>query len=174
MNSVPGLEVIRTIGYVTSVKIEKGRRVRLKVQLTIVDGDEIEKSVVEYIHGGGTMLPGLERVLDGLEKGAKKSGVIQAKNAFGDASFQRDKQMSRTEFPADIKLEAGSRFMAKGADNKQDVVLEIAKADDKQVQVRLLHPLAEKDIAYDFEVLSVTDPTPPPLPPDALGASEDE
>lgn len=156
------------------MKIEKGRRIRLKVRLKVVKGDEIEKSVVEYIHGSGTMLPGLERVLEGLEKGAKKDGVIQAKNAFGDASFQRDKQMSRKEFPADAKLEAGLRFMAKGADNKQDVVLEVVKADDEQVEVRLLHPLADKDIEYDCEVLSVTDPTPPPLPPDALGASEDE
>lgn len=158
----------------TSVKVEAGRRVRLKVRLKIVNGEEIEKSVVEYIHGRGTMLPGLEKVLDGLEKGAKKDGVIKAKNAFGDASFQREKQMGRKEFPESLAIEVGAKFMAKGADNKQDVVLEIVEVNDDDVQVRLLHPLADKDIEYDFEVLSVTNPSPPPLPPDALGASDED
>ncbi len=120
------------------------------------------------------MVPGLEKVLEGLEPGATKTGTIKAANAFGDASFQREKAMGRGEFPADLKLEAGSRFTAKGAGNNQDVVLEIVEVGDDSVQVRLLHPLADKDIEYDFEVLQVTDPKPPPVPIEALGAEDDD
>ncbi|GAB4542301.1 MAG: hypothetical protein Tsb0020_54780 [Haliangiales bacterium] len=155
------------------MKITAGCRVRLKVRLT-AGGDEIEKSVVEYIQGAGTMVPGLEKVLEGLEPGATKTGTIKAANAFGDASFQREKAMGRGEFPADLKLEAGARFTAKGAGNNQDVVLEIVEVGDDSVQVRLLHPLADKDIEYDFEVLQVTDPKPPPVPIEALGAEDDD
>lgn len=155
------------------MKIEKGRRVRLKVKLTAADGgDEIEKSVVEYIQGSGTMLPGLEKVLEGLEAGAKKQGVIKAENAFGDASFQRDKRMARSEFPADAELAVGLRFMAKGADNQQDVVLEVVEVAKDEVHVQLRHPLADKDIAYELEVVQVTDPKPPPLPPELIGAQD--
>lgn len=150
------------------MKIENGRRVRLKVKLKAVDGAEIEKSVVEYIHGSGTMLPGLERVLDGLEAGIKRQGVIKAANAFGDASFQREKRMSRREFPKDAKLKVGDRFMAKGADNQQNVILEIFKLTGDDVIVHLRHPLADTDIEYDVHVLQVTDPKPPPLPAAAL------
>jgi len=160
----------RCCGKFGDVKIENGRRVRLKVKLKAVAGAEIEKSVVEYIHGSGTMLPGLERVLAGLEAGAKKDGVIQAANAFGDPSFQREKRMSRREFPKDAKLKIGDRFMAKGADNQQNVILEIIKLTNDDVHVQLRHPLADTDIEFDVHVLQVTDPKPPPLPVDALGA----
>ena len=44
----------------------------MKVDLSVSGtGQQLEKSTVEYIHGGGMMLPGLEKVLEGLEKGAK-------------------------------------------------------------------------------------------------------
>lgn len=162
-------------GNVGSVKIENGRRVRLKVMLKVVDGEELEKSVVEYFQGAGTMLPGLEAILEGLEKGAKKSGVIKAENAFGDPSRQVEKSMPRSEFPEDAELEAGMQFVAKGADNNQDVVIRIKEVGDGEVTVLLIHPLADKDIEYDFEVLDVNVPAaPPPLPADALGVSENE
>lgn len=156
------------------MKIEQGRRVRLKIRLQVVDGDELEKSVVEYFHGRGTMLAGLEKVLEGLEKGAKKSGVIKAEDAFGDPARQVTKKMGKSEFPEEPKLEVGAQFLAKGADNKQDVILRVSEIAKDEVTVQLLHPLADKDIEYDLEVIAVTDPTPPPLPVDALGASESE
>ncbi|MCG8423031.1 MAG: hypothetical protein MJE77_34430 [Proteobacteria bacterium] len=153
------------------MKIHKGRRVRLKVKLKVKDGDELENNVVEYFQGGGTMLPSLEAILDGLEKGAKKSGVLEARDAFGAPALQQKKTMKRSEFPEGA-LEVGAQFVAKGADNNQDVVLRIQDIDSDDVEVLLLHPLADKDLEYELEVLQVTDPNPPPLPPEALGASE--
>jgi FKBP-type peptidyl-prolyl cis-trans isomerase SlyD len=158
----------RQIGYGRAVKIEHGRRVRLKVHLAVVGGETLEKSVVEYIHGGGTMLPGLEKVLQGLEAGAKKDGVLKAKDAFGNPAMHPSKKMKRTEFPKDAKLKLGERFMAKAPDGKTDVVLAIEKLAGDDVEVRLVHPLAEKDLRYECEVVSVTDPKPPPLPAKAL------
>lgn len=145
---------------------------RLKVHLAVVGGDTLEKSVVEYIHGGGSMLPGLERVLQGLEAGAKKEGVLKAKDAFGNPQMHPVKKMKRTEFPKDAKLRLGERFTAKGADANLDVVLAIEKLAGDDVEVRLVHPLAEKDLRYECEVISVTDPKPPPLPVKALKLDE--
>lgn len=142
------------------------------MHLAVVGGQTLEKSVVEYIQGGGKMLPGLEAVIDGLEKGAKKEGVLKAKDAFGDPAYSPLKQMKRTEFPKDAQLEAGQRFMAKDPSHGQDVVLSIEKVTPDEVEVRLLHPLADKDVSYEVEVLSVTDPAPPPVPADVLKLEE--
>jgi FKBP-type peptidyl-prolyl cis-trans isomerase 2 len=89
------------------VKIEQGKRVRVRVHLAVVGGDTLEKSVVEYIQGSGKMLPGLEAVLNGLEKGAKKDGVIKAKDAFGNPSMHPTKKMKLGEFGKDVKLKPG-------------------------------------------------------------------
>jgi FKBP-type peptidyl-prolyl cis-trans isomerase 2 len=155
------------------VKIENGRRVTVKVDLAVVGGASLEKSTVEYIHGAGTMLVGLEGVLAGLEKGAKREGVIKAKDAFGNPSMHPLKKMKRTEFPKDVKLVAGEQFAAKGANN-MNVVLRIEKLDGDDVDVRLVHPLAEKDIKYSVEVVQVSDPRPPPMPAQALELEEDK
>ena len=155
------------------MKIEKGRRVTLQVDLSVAGGQQLEKSQVEFIQGAGTMLPGLENVLEGLEKGAKRDGVIKAKDAFGNPSMQPLKKMKRSEFPKDLKLEPGEQLVAKGV-NDMNVVLRIEKVTGDDVDVRLVHPLAEKDIKYAVEVVQVTDPRPPPMPAQALELEEEK
>jgi FKBP-type peptidyl-prolyl cis-trans isomerase 2 len=153
------------------VRIQTGTRVRIRVHLEAVGGGTIEDSVVEYVPGNGRMLPGLEEALTGLESGASKSGVLRAKEAFGNPALSPHKMMKRSEFPPEATLEAGGRFAAKGV-NGVDVVLFIDRIDGEEVHVQLLHPLADKDIKYDVQVLSVTDPAPPPVPADALKLEE--
>jgi len=154
------------------VKISKGKRVRMKSKLSIRDGDLLEETIVEYFQGAGTMLPGLEKVLDGLSAGDKRDGVVKARDAFGSSQHQPKRDIPRAEFPEDVSLDKGTEFAAT-AENGQNVILQIESVDDEFVHVRYLHPLHQKDIAYEIEVLKVTDPTPPPLPIEAI-AAEDE
>lgn len=154
------------------VKIEKGNRVRIKVLLEVEGGDVIEQSAVEYFQGAGTMLPGLEEVLEGLAVGAKRDGTIPPERAFGAAQHQHPKVIPRSEFPAEVELAPGAEFAAKGA-NGQDVLLRVEEIGDGQVHAKLLHPLHDKTIRYEVEVLSVTHPSPPPLPADAVAADDE-
>ncbi|HEY4245164.1 MAG TPA: hypothetical protein VGM88_35350 [Kofleriaceae bacterium] len=153
------------------MKIAKGCRVVLKVDLSVVGGPQLEKSTVEFVQGGGTIPPGLEKVLEGLEKGAKRDGVLKAKDAFGAPSMQPLKKMKRGDFPKDMKLAVGEQFVAKGV-NDMNVVMKIEKVDGDNVDVRLGHPLAEKDIKYAVEVVEVHDTRPPPIPVAALDLQE--
>ena len=156
------------------VKIEKGRRVTMKVDLSVAGGQQLEKSTVEYVQGAGTMLSGIEKLLEGLEKGAKRDGILKAKDAFGNSSMHPLKKMKRTEFPKDAKLNAGERLVAAGADKAHmNVILEIVKVTGDDVDVRLVHPLADKDIKYSVEVVNVSDPRPPPMPAKALKLEEE-
>ena len=160
--------------YPQVVKIEKGCRVTLKVDLSVAGGQQLEKSTVEYIQGAGTMLAGLEAVLAGLEKGAKRDGVIKAKDAFGNPAMHPTKQMKKSDFPADAKLTVGEKMVAASSDKAHmNVILQIAKVTGDDVEVRLVHPLAEKDIKYSVEVIQVTDPRPPPMPAKALKLEEE-
>lgn len=155
------------------MKIEKGRRVTLKVDLSVAGGQQLEKSQVEFIQGSGAMLVGLEKVLEGLEKGAKREGVIKAKDAFGNPAMHPLKKMKRSEFPKDLALKPGEQMVAKGI-NDLNVILRIEKVTGDDVDVRLVHPLADKDIKYAVEVVQVTDPRPPPMPAGALELEEDK
>jgi FKBP-type peptidyl-prolyl cis-trans isomerase 2 len=143
----------------------------MRVHLAVLHGKTIEDGVVEYIHGSGKMLPGLEADIEGLESGAKKHGVLGAVRAFGDPVHSPYKTMNRTEFPPQAQLAAGERFAARGV-NGLDVVLLVEEIKGEEVVVQLLHPLADKDLEYNVEVLSVTDPLPPPVPADALNVED--
>jgi FKBP-type peptidyl-prolyl cis-trans isomerase 2 len=157
------------------VKIEKGRKVKLKVDLSVAGGQQLEKSTVEYIQGAGTMLLGLETLLAGLEKGAKREGILKAKDAFGNPAMHPLKKMKRTDFPKGVDLKIGERLVAQGADKSaMNVIMQIVKVTGDEVEVRLLHPLADKDIKYSVEVVQVSDPRPPPLPGQALDLEEEK
>lgn len=137
-------------------------------------GQQLEKSTVEYIQGAGSMLPGLEALLEGLEKGAKREGVLKARDAFGNPGMHPLKKMKRSEFPKDAKLTEGEKLVAASADKAHmNVILQIIKVSGDDVDVRLVHPLAEKDIKYSVEVVQVSDPRPPPVPVDALELKEE-
>jgi len=155
------------------VKIEKGRRVTLKVDLSVAGGQQLEKNQVEFIFGAGAMLSGLEAVLAGLEKGAKREGVLKAKDAFGNPAMHPLKKMNRSEFPKDLDLKIGEKLVAKGV-NDMNVIMQIEKVSAAEVEVRLVHPLADKDIKYSVEVVQVSDPRPPPMPVAALELEEDK
>ncbi len=155
------------------MKIEKGRRITLKVDLSVAGGQQLEKNQVEFIFGAGAMLSGLEAVLAGLEKGAKREGVLKAKDAFGNPAMHPLKKMNRAEFPKDLDLKIGERLVAKGV-NDMNVIMQIEKVGADEVEVRLVHPLADKDIKYSVEVVQVSDPRPPPMPVAALELEEDK
>lgn len=157
------------------MKIDKGRRVTLKVDLSVAGGQQLEKSTVEFVVGSGKFLPALEDILMGLEKGAKKEGILKAKDAFGNPALHPIKKMKRTDFPKDAKLEPGEKLVAAGADQAHmNVILKIEKVSGDDVEVRLVHPLAEKDLKYSLEVVNVSDPRPPAIPAAALELEPEE
>lgn len=157
------------------MKIEKGKRVTLKVDLAVAGGQQLEKSTVEFVQGAGKFLPGLEAILEGLEKGAKKEGILKAKDAFGNPDLHPIKKMKRTDFPKDAKLTPGEKMVAAGADKAHmNVILKIEKVTGDEVEVRLVHPLADKDLKYSLEVVNVTDPRPPAIPAAALELEPEE
>jgi FKBP-type peptidyl-prolyl cis-trans isomerase SlyD len=131
---------------------------------------------VDYVHGQGAMLPGLEKVLEGLVAGDAREGTIPAKDAFGTEETLPTKQMPRAEFPKDAQLDPGMAFQAKGP-HGEPVTFKIVKVGDKEVTVRFLHPLAGKDIHYKVKVIAVKDPSvalPPPPPAEAVELTPDE
>src|SRR5436190_23699030 len=100
------------------MKVAAGLSIRIDYELSVKGGDVIESSSTSgpltYVHGQGRMLPALESRLVGMGPGEEKRGEIPSREAFGTEDSMPLKDMKRTEFPADAKLDAGSVFEAKG------------------------------------------------------------
>jgi len=163
------------------MKIGRGVSVRIEYELKIKGGDVIESSAksgpLQYVQGGGKMLAGLEKRLEGLSPGDERSGTIPAVEAFGTEDALPKKTMPRNEFPEGISPRVGLIFQAKGP-HGEAVNFKVISASADEVTVRLLHPLVGRDIDFKVKVLSVTDSRfpagAPPLPAGVVELELDE
>jgi FKBP-type peptidyl-prolyl cis-trans isomerase 2 len=148
-----------------SMKVMNGNFVRIDYELRSGD-DVIESSKasgpVEYKHGSGQMLAGLEARLEGLGVGDERDGVIPAAEAFGTEETQPKMSIPKANFPKDAAVDKGSRFEAKGP-HGVPVTLEVIETEGDAIVARVVHPLAGKEIAFKVKVLAVR-PPPPPVP----------
>ena len=150
------------------------RIVTLEYEIRIAGGELLESSAqrgpLRFVSGTGQLLPALEQRIDTLGLDQEASGVLKAGEAFGDLSQLPIKTIPRAEFPASEKLEPGRIFEARGATG-EPIRFVIVEASKDAVQVRYLHQLHDKDLAYRVKVLSIEDARrPPALPLAALDA----
>jgi FKBP-type peptidyl-prolyl cis-trans isomerase SlyD len=163
------------------MKISKGSIVRIEFEIRVKGGDVIESSAksgpVQYVHGDGKLLPALEKRLEGREAGEAFSGEIPAAEATPPEETMPERDIPRREFPESASLEVGSMFEAHDAGGGV-VDLRILEVRADVVRVRLLPPLAGKDLAFRVKIVRIEDPVshivsmvkkpPPPLPAAAL------
>ncbi|HEV3030884.1 MAG TPA: peptidylprolyl isomerase [Polyangia bacterium] len=159
------------------MKIAAGLSVQIDYEVSLKGGDVIESSArsgpLRYVQGQGKMLPGLESRLIGMEPGQEKRGEIPAREAFGSEDALPIKEMPRRDFPKDAKLEPGSVFEAKSPTG-EPLRLKIVSTTGDRVNVRLLHPLAGRDLVFRVKVLTVSDPSRPPPAPGVVELDGDD
>ncbi len=143
------------------MKVEQGKKIKMEYELGVADGATIESSAkrgpLEYIHGGGKMLPGLEKRIEGLGVGDEKEGVIPAAEAYGTEDSLPTMDIPRSNFPASEELKAGKPFEAKDAQGNP-IRFKIVEVHPDKVTVRLDHPLAGKDIRFKVKILEIIEP----------------
>ena len=160
------------------MKVSANHTVRLDYELKIKDGAILESSQqtgpLQYVHGQGKFLAGLERKIEGCAVGDEKKGELPPAEAFGDESVLPIREIPRREFPESEKLTVGRIFEAKTA-GPDMVRFKIVELEDKLVKVRFLHPLADKTLEYRVKILSIDPPRGrgsvlvPPPPAQAFG-----
>lgn len=147
--------------------------VKLEYEIRTRDGELLESSdergPLELEAGRRRLLPALEQVIAGLRVGDEVKGELPAARAFGDESALPTMEIAREEFGADRTLEQGQVYAARRAGSGEPVRFRVISVGEK-VGVRLLHPLADKDLRYRFKLLDARDSTrPPPVPARAIG-----
>ena len=113
-----------------------------------------------YLHGAQNIVPGLERQLDGLAKGAKITAVVPPGEGYGERNDDARMVLPRSAFPADMPLDPGTPFAMHDPNNPNRTVhaFVIAVRDD-QVMVDANHPLAGITLHFDVEIMDIRDAT---------------
>lgn len=140
------------------ISIVPGSRVSMHFAIYLEDGTEADNSLEEepldFTMGDGTLIEGLERAIYGLNPGEKQTLLISPQEGFGFRDDESIVLMPRTDFPADIQLEAGViiGFTTPSGEEIPGLIREVLESD---VRVDFNHPLAGHEIRFDVEILSV-------------------
>jgi FKBP-type peptidyl-prolyl cis-trans isomerase SlyD len=116
------------------------------------------KDPLTYMHGASSIIPGLERALEGREAGDDVSVTIEPNDAYGEAREELVQNMPRSAFEGVDKVEPGMQFQASGQ-NGQVQNITVVKVEDDEVTIDANHPLAGKTLEFDVVIDSVREPT---------------
>lgn len=110
-----------------------------------------------YLHGTGSIVPGLEKELAGKKAGDKVNVEVSPEEGYGELNPELIQEVDRAAFEGVDNIEVGMRFMAQTAWGQQPVV--VTAVSDETVVVDGNHPLADQTLKFDVEVVEVRDAT---------------
>ncbi len=109
---------------------------------------------LEYIHGHGNLIAGLEKALEGMKVGDKKNVTVEPEEAYGEYDPDNVVNLERSLFPDGFPIEKG-RMVALQDDEGHHIHSYIAEFTDDTVTVDLNPPMAGKTLVFDCEIVSL-------------------
>ena len=138
-------------------QIAAGMVVEFHYTLTNESGELLDQSEegepLEYLHGAGNIVPGLEDAMSGHVVGDKFKVTVPPEEAYG----LRDgdpKPVARSAFPEDAEVEAGMQFAVHGPDGRP-VPVWVVDVEDDIVYIDFNHPLSGVALTFDVNVVSM-------------------
>jgi FKBP-type peptidyl-prolyl cis-trans isomerase SlyD len=105
----------------TEIKVTDGQVVSMEYTLR-VDGQVVDSSSggdpLEYLHGVGNIIPGLEREMDGMAVGDSKMVIVAAEDGYGEVDEEAFMDAPRSEFPEDMPLKPGVELELSGPEGQ--------------------------------------------------------
>lgn len=143
------------------MKVAKDRVVSLAYQLRTEDGVLVDESPVsaplEYLHGHGSLISGLEKALDEHSAGDSFDISIEANDAYGPYDENLVQRVPKDVFMGVDELEVGMRFLAET--DQGQVPVEITEIDGDHVVVDGNAMLAGQNLNFHVEVIAVREAT---------------
>jgi FKBP-type peptidyl-prolyl cis-trans isomerase SlyD len=121
------------------------------------DGETIDSSdggePLAYIHGHGSLVPGLERELAGKAAGDKLSVKISPADGYGEYSKELVQQVPRRTLQGIAHLKVGMQLQAQTPEGSRAVT--VTRLTGDLVTIDGNHPLAGKNLNFDIEITAV-------------------
>ena len=143
------------------MKVAKDLVVSLAYQVRTEDGVLVDESPasapLDYLHGRGALISGLESALDGRTAGDVFDVDVGANDAYGQYDENLVQRVPKDVFVGVDELEVGMRFLADT--DMGPVPVEITGIEGDEVIVDGNHMLAGQNLKFHVEVIGVREAT---------------
>lgn len=144
------------------MQVAKNKVVTIDYTLTNSEGEVLDSSTGEeplaYIQGTSSIIPGLERALEGKTAGDNLAVTIAPEDAYGVRDDSLQHEVPREMFDTgghDINV--GMQFQAQSEDGM--LLVTVVGVSDDKITVDGNHPLAGVPLTFDVTVRDVRDAT---------------
>ncbi len=138
------------------LRIGASSRVTLHFSLLLPGGEEIDTTrngePATFTMGDGSLLPGFEAALVGMQAGDATQILLPAAEAFGEHNPANVQLIARNRF-TDLDLEEGLVVSFAAPDGELPGV--VVGLFEETVKVDFNHPLSGTDITFDVAILKV-------------------
>ena len=145
-----------------SLSIEDKRVVSMHYKLTDASGNVLDSSEgaepLNYLHGAGNLIPGLEKALAGREQGESLQVVVEPADAYGEVRPEMIQSVDRSAFQGVETVEPGMTFQAQGPDGATQRIV-VTGVEGDSVTIDANHPLAGVELHFDVQVVGVREAT---------------
>ena len=123
----------------------------------VLDSSDGSKPMV-YLHGAGSIVPGLEKALVGKGAGESLKVRVEPAEAYGEVIPNGIKTIERSAFEGVDVVEVGMAFEAQAPDGTEQHIV-VTKVEGDAVTIDINHPLAGVALNFDIKILSVREAT---------------
>lgn len=123
---------------------------------TVLDSSA-QEAPLAYIHGMGSIIPGLEKALVGKSEGDKFNVSIEPEEAYGERNEMLIQAVPRDAFQGVEELQEGMQFQAQTPSGPQ--LITVTEIQAEQVTVDANHPLAGETLDFEVEVIDIREAT---------------
>jgi FKBP-type peptidyl-prolyl cis-trans isomerase SlyD len=145
-----------------SLSIEDNRVVSMHYKLTDDSGNVLDSSEgaepLNYLHGAGNLIPGLEQALAGRAQGDSLQVVVEPADAYGEVRPEMIQAVDRSAFQGVETVEPGMTFQAQGPDGATQRIV-VTSVEGDSVTIDANHPLAGVQLHFDVQVVGVREAT---------------
>lgn len=141
-----------------SEQINMHSLVLLHYSITLTNGTEIESSFedepMEIRMGHDDLTEGMELAIFGLEEGDTQTLTLTPEQGFGLRDEDNIHPMPLTDFPDELKAEAGLTYMF-GTPDGDDIPGTVLAIHEDVAEVDFNHPLAGQALVFSVHILGV-------------------
>ncbi len=125
-----------------------------KLQDGTVFDSSLDSGLLEFTLGEGSVIPGFEQAVTGMETGETKIVTIPAEQAYGQRQDDLEQVVPRDLLPVDLEPEVGMQLRSTSVDG-QTMIVTITNVTEDTITVDANPPLAGYELTFEIKLVEI-------------------